>query len=107
MSDSDSQAKIDVIQLAEHWGIIKLSSKGRGEVRAHVGGWRKIHEVRSGAIMPDDDAPGFFALELNTASGLRKFCRAKDVTVSDVQSDGDPSFWGEKDVKDVFRRFLV
>ena len=55
--------------------------------------FKGIQEVRSGAIIPNESTPGFFVLELNTATGPRKFHHAEEVTGGDVQSDSDPILW--------------
>jgi hypothetical protein len=52
-----------------------------------------IEEVRSGAVIPEVGSTSFFAIEVVTASGRRKFRHALETIGVDVQSDTGAEVW--------------
>jgi hypothetical protein len=47
----------------------------------------RIEEIRAGAVMPDENAPGLWVLEIGTASGARRFRQAREERQGDCQSE--------------------
>lgn len=52
-----------------------------------------IEEIRSGAVMPDEQSPGLWTLEVGTSSGPRKFRRACEYHAGDAQSETLSDVW--------------
>ncbi|MGO8746771.1 MAG: hypothetical protein ACLQNE_12345 [Thermoguttaceae bacterium] len=65
---------------------VRLRRKRRGRAQPW---WSDAEhrEIRSGAIIPDSDAPGCFLIDANTVQGLRQSRQSQEITTDDPQSE--------------------
>jgi hypothetical protein len=86
---SESQAYWDQLESIASWGQWEDQRRRRWSRQVRS----RIEEIRAGAVMPDEDAPGCWLVEVSTASGSRRFRNAREVHEGDIQSEPILEIW--------------
>ena len=100
---SASQKYLDQLEVFASWG--RWDDRLRGRFHRQVRS--RIEEIRAGAVMPDDESPGCWAMEVSTASGARRFRQATEVTEGDTQSESVPVVWEPEPVAELARHLIA